>query len=160
MASALYTRDILRLAASIPHQHRLTDADGSADLRSPTCGSRLGVDVRLAPDGRIADLGIEAQACALGQASAALMGNHAVGRSLRELDEATEALRTYLSLPEAAPEALFWPGIGIFAPARAYPARHPSILLAFEAVRAATRHALAGKGSLQPDESPRQGVAA
>lgn len=153
MPSALYTRDILRLAASIPHQQRLDSPDASAECRSPVCGSRVAVDVVLAPDGRIARLGIETQACALGQASAALLGHHAIGRSAEELEAATAALRAYLADPAGSAETPFWPGLSIFAEARAYPARHPSIMLAFEAASRATRHAGAAPSTLREAEA-------
>jgi len=88
MATAtLYTRDILRLAASIPHVGRLAAADGSAEKRAPLCGSSIIVDVILDDEGRIAALGQEVRACAFGQASAALMGAHAIGRRNRRSKE-------------------------------------------------------------------------
>ena len=139
MPAALYNSTILRLATTIPHQHRLPDAQASADRRSPICGSRVTVDVRLDEEGRIAALGQEVRACALGQASAALMGEHAVGRTLSELDAARDALTDFLAGAREDPGD--WPGLDIFAPARPHSARHPSIRLAFEAVAEAARAA-------------------
>jgi NifU-like protein involved in Fe-S cluster formation len=139
MSAALYNATILRLAASIPHDRRLADAQGSADKRSPVCGSRVTVDVVLDEEGRVAALGQEVRACALGQASASLMGAHAIGRSLDELDAAGTALAAYLAGERE--DLGDWPGLDIFLPARAYPARHPSIRLAFEAVADAVRTA-------------------
>lgn len=146
MSSALYNREILRLAASIPHHRRLEDAQASADRRSPTCGSRVIADVVLDETGRIADLGLDVRACALGQASASLMAAHAPGRNAAEMEAAALALRAYLADPDAPDAADFWPGMEIFAAARRYPARHPSILLGFEAVAEAAALALAGRG--------------
>jgi NifU-like protein involved in Fe-S cluster formation len=83
MTSALYNRDILRLAASIPHQRRLEAPQASVMKQSPICGSRVTVDIVTDDQGRIAELGQEVRACALGQASAALMGAHALGRAPR-----------------------------------------------------------------------------
>lgn len=131
MTAALYSRDILRLAASIPHHGRLPDAEASVEKSSPVCGSRIIVDVALDPAGRVAALGQEVRACALGQASAALMGAHAIGRSAAELAEARDALGAYLAGARNDPGD--WPGLGVFAEARRFPARHPSILLAFAA---------------------------
>ena len=48
MTETLYNTEILRLAASIPHHERLTDPQGSAERRSPICGSRVTVDIDLA----------------------------------------------------------------------------------------------------------------
>jgi len=134
MSSALYNRDILRLAAAIPHHHRLDHPDASAGRRSPTCGSRVIADVRVDGEGRLAELGLDVRACALGQASAALMAAHAIGRTAQEMAQAGDYLRAWLADPQGGAEPDFWPGMAVFAAARDYPARHPSILLAFEAV--------------------------
>ena len=139
MTTALYTRDILRLAASIPHLGRLADAQGTAEKRSPVCGSIVAVDVALDDEGRMAALGQEVRACALGQASAALMGAHALGRTASELAEARDALAAYLAGGRDDPGG--WPGLSVFAHARPFAARHASILLAFEAAAEAARQA-------------------
>lgn len=145
MSSApLYNADILRLAASIPHHRRLDAPQASAELRSPTCGSRITVDVMLDEGGRVALLGLDAKACALGQASASLMAAHAIGRSAEELAAAAAALRALLGC--SADDMDFWPGVEILARARDYPARHASILLAFDAVAQAARMARDGAG--------------
>ena len=141
--SALYSRDILRLAASIPHLGRLETPQGSAERRSKVCGSRVVVDAVLDEGGRIAALGLEVKACALGQASAALMGIEAIGRTEAQLAEARDTLAAYLSGKRADPGG--WPGLAAFEPARAFPARHAAILLSFEAAAAAAAAAaLAG----------------
>lgn len=138
MNAPLYNASILRLAASIPHQRRLDDPHVSAEKRSPVCGSRVTVDVRV-DDGKIAELGQEVSACALGQASAALMGAHAVGRTAIELAAARAALADYLAGRRDDPGD--WPGLDIFAAARAHKSRHASILLAFEAAAEAAGQA-------------------
>lgn len=139
VTTALYNRDILRLAAAIPHHHRLPRPDASAEKRSPTCGSRIVVDVALDDQGRIAELGQQVNACALGQASAALMGAHAIGRQRSELVAARDALAAFLAGRRDDPGA--WPGLEIFRDARPFSARHQSILLAFDAVATATAEA-------------------
>ncbi len=141
MSAALYNATILRLAAAIPHDVRLPDAQASSDKRSPICGSRVTVDVVLDAEGRVAAVGQEVRACALGQASASLMGAHAIGRSADELETARDALAAYLAGDR--PDPGDWPGLDIFLPARAHSARHASIRLAFEAVADAARAASA-----------------
>ena len=140
MPAALYNRDILRLAASIPHLGRLAAAQASVEKSSPVCGSRVVVDLNLDAQGRVAELGQEVRACALGQASAALMGAQAIGRSGDELAAARDALAGYLSGAREDPGD--WPGLDVFAEARRFTARHASILLVFDA--AAEAAALAG----------------
>jgi NifU-like protein involved in Fe-S cluster formation len=135
----LYNRDILRLAASIPHLGPISGAQARAERSSPVCGSRVAVEVALDDQGRVTALGQEVKACALGQASAALMGEHAVGRSPAELAAARDALAAYLAGRRDDPGA--WPGLDLFEPARRFPARHASILLAFDAAAAASAEA-------------------
>lgn len=132
MNAPLYNIDILRLAASIPHHCRLADPQASVEKRSATCGSRVIADVRLDGSGRLAELGLEVRACALGQASASLMAAHALGKSVAELAAARDALTGWLA--GEGDDLASWPGFAILAPARAYPARHASIRLGFEAV--------------------------
>jgi NifU-like protein involved in Fe-S cluster formation len=140
MTQPLYNTRILKLATSIPHQTRLVHAQGTSERRSPICGSRVTVDVVLDGDGRLAELGQEVRACALGQASASLMGAHAIGRSVAELEEARDALTAFLAGERQDPGT--WPGLEIFGPARAHSARHASIRLAFEAVAEAAARAM------------------
>ena len=139
MTAALYNTQILKLATSIPHHARLAHAQGTSERRSPICGSRVTVDVVLNAEGRIAELGQEVRACALGQASASLMGAQAIGRSLTELEEARDALAAFLAGTRDDPGN--WPGLEIFGAARAHSARHASIRLAFEAVAEAVARA-------------------
>jgi NifU-like protein involved in Fe-S cluster formation len=131
MNAPLYNMEILRLAASVPYQARLEAPMATSEKRSPVCGSRVTVDMDVDGEGRVAKLGMVVRACALGQASAALMSSHAVGRSAEELAEARDQLAAWLAGESDAPPA--WPGLDIFAPALPHRARHPSIRLAFEA---------------------------
>ena len=140
MSAPLYNAEILRLATSIPHQTRLATPDATVERRSPVCGSRVTVDVRLGTDGRVIELGQEVRACALGQASAALMGGHAIGHDATQLAAARDALSAFLAGERDDPGD--WPGLEIFGPARPHKDRHASIRLAFEAVAEAA--ALAG----------------
>jgi len=143
MSATLYNAQILRLATSIPHQARLADPQATVSKRSPICGSRVTIDVAMDDEGRIAAIGQEVRACALGQASAALMGEHAIGRTTAELIAARDALAAFLVGERDDPGD--WPGLGIFLPARPHAARHPSIRLAFEAVAEAAAQAMAGR---------------
>jgi NifU-like protein involved in Fe-S cluster formation len=137
--SALYSREILRLASSIPHLGRLERPQASAEKSSAVCGSRVAVDVVLDGEGRVAALGQEVKACALGQASAALMAAHALGRTGADLEEARDALAAYLAGRSDRPGD--WPGLEVFAEARRVQARHASILLAFDAAAEAAARA-------------------
>ncbi|WP_041527300.1 iron-sulfur cluster assembly scaffold protein [Paracoccus aminophilus] len=131
----LYSRRILALAADIPHLGRLPQASGSGHKRSPQCGSSVTVDVNLV-DGRIAEFAQEVRACALGQASAGVLGQHVLGRSRDEIAAARAALIAMLKENGPAPEGIFTE-LETLLPARDFPNRHASILLAWDATLAA-----------------------
>ena len=139
MNEPLYTIDILRLAAAIPHLAPLTDPQGEAEVRSPTCGSKVQVAVRLDDEGRVAALGQQVEACAFGQASAALMGSHAVGRNLDEVVAGLEGFEAWLAGTSDTPGT--WPGLEVLLPARSRRARHGAMLLPFRGLLAAIRAA-------------------
>lgn len=144
MNEPLYTVEILRLAASIPHLDGLDEPQGRAVLRSPTCGSMVSVEVALDEEGRVLALGQQVQACAFGQASAALMGAHAIGRKAPEVRDALAAFASWLDGTHAEPGD--WPGLVALTPARSRRARHGAMLLPFRALLAAIEQAEPGSG--------------
>ena len=143
MIDALYSDRILGLAANMPHAGRLARPDASAERVSKLCGSRVTVDV-MVEDGRVADFAQDVKACALGQASAAVLGAHVIGASVAELQLARDQLHAMLKAEGPAPQGRF-ADLAVLEPVKDYPARHASTLLAFEAVLAAARDAQSEK---------------
>ena len=137
----LYSARILALAADIPHHGRLTSPQGTARRRSPLCGSTVTADVAV-KGGRIAGFAQDVKACALGQASAAVLGRVAIGRTLPELQAARDSLRAMLQDGAPIPAAPF-DGYEVLLPARDYKNRHASILLPLEAICEAAETAAA-----------------
>jgi len=137
MTAPLYTIDILRLATSIPHHQRLADPMGSARRRSPVCGSEVIVDIDL-NHGHVAAIGLSVQACAFGQASAALLAAQAIGRTPAALAAARDQVAAWLTGEDAQPD---WPDIDLLAPALPATGRHAAIRLAFEAAAEAAAQA-------------------
>ena len=127
----LYSGRILALAADIPHAARLEEPMASVKRRSPLCGSTVTVDLDVA-DGRVSRFGQEVKACALGQASASVLGAAVIGRDRAELERALGELRAMLKSGGPVPAAPF-EGFEVLLPAREYRNRHASILLALEA---------------------------
>ena len=134
MNAPLYTVEILRLAASLPEPQPLDPIDGSSSQRSPTCGSTVATDVKLA-EGRIEALSQTVSTCAFGQASATLVARHAAGRDRGEIQAALDQLSDWLSGDRTDPPN--WPGYSALAPARSRPGRHGAILLPLRALLAA-----------------------
>ncbi len=128
----LYTPEVLALACDIPRLGRLNGPDATASLRSRLCGSRVTVDLKLAGD-TVSDFAQQVEACALAQASAALLGRHVTGCTDEELHAVRDALRAMLK-EGAPPPAGRWKELAVFLPVRDVPARHDSVLLPFDAV--------------------------
>lgn len=128
----LYSGRILELAASIPHQGRLPAPMGSAKKRSPLCGSTITADV-VVEEGRVSQFAQDVKACALGQASASILGRVVLGSSRAELEAARDALRAMLKEGGSVPASPF-DDYEVLIPAREYKNRHASILLALDAV--------------------------
>jgi len=114
MIDDLYNTDILTLSSGLRNE-RLDTPDGSARKVSKLCGSWLEIDVKM-QDHVVSDVALRVQACALGQSSAAILQQGIMGASLDEIIEARDAL--------------------------AYPARHASTMLAFDAAVDAVESAL------------------
>jgi NifU-like protein involved in Fe-S cluster formation len=139
MTPAIYTTEILRLAASLQGPRELERIDGGAELRSPTCGSRVRISVQLDRDRRIEALSQHVHACAFGQASAALLEQHAIGRAHDEVSDALVLVSRWLAREQD--DADGWPGLLTLAPARTRQGRHGAILLPFRALLAAIESA-------------------
>ena len=135
MLSDIYNSRILELAGNIPRLGRLGAPDASASAHSKLCGSTVTVDI-VVEDGRVADFAHEVRACALGQASSAIMAQHIVGSSPAELRALRDTMRRMLKERGAAPNGR-WADCAVLEPIRDYKARHASTLLTFDAVVAA-----------------------
>lgn len=144
MIDDLYSARLLKLAANLPRVGRLADPDATSEKVSKLCGSRVTVDVKVEGD-RVADFAQDVKACALGQASAAVLGAHVIGASLAELESTRDAFRAMLKADGPAPEGRF-AELALLAPVKDYPARHTSTLLAFEAAAEAVRNAISVSG--------------
>jgi NifU-like protein involved in Fe-S cluster formation len=140
----LYSAKVLALAANMPRAGRLAQPQGTAEKVSKLCGSRVLVDVTL-KDGRVADFAQEVKACALGQASAAVLGAHVIGATIEELVAARDALKAMLKAGGPPPAGRF-SDLKALEVVRDYPPRHASTLLAFEAVVEAAKQARASVG--------------
>lgn len=132
--SKLYTPDILALAVGLAGYPLAPDLPLTGEARSRTCGSVLRLGLELGADGRVTRVGLQATACAIGQAAAALFAQGASGQDAAGLAGQGQEIESWLVGAGPQPE---WPGIGILDQARHYPARHGAILLPWKAAQAA-----------------------
>ena len=140
MIDGLYNTDVLSLAANISRVGKLESPCGTARKVAKLCGSWVEVDVCL-NDEIVTDFAVRLQACALGQASAAILAEAVIGASINELREARDGLRTMLKDGAEAPNGRF-AKLSLLADVANYPARHTSTMLVFDAVVVAADDAI------------------
>jgi NifU-like protein involved in Fe-S cluster formation len=134
VTDAPYTRDILRLAADVPYREGFSFA--GVERVSRTCGSRARVAVTLDEAGRVATIRQAIEACAYGQAAAALMGAAAIGKSGDEVAAALAGLAAWLGGRDDTASTI-WIGLDALAPALDRSGRHGAIMLPFQTLKAA-----------------------
>jgi NifU-like protein involved in Fe-S cluster formation len=132
MIDDVYNAKILGFAGNIGRIGRLANPHATATAHSKLCGSTVTVDVAV-EDGVVSDFAHQVKACALGQASSAIMARHVVGASPEELRAVRERMRKMLKEDGPPPEGRF-ADLKYLEPVRDYKARHASTMLTFDAV--------------------------
>jgi len=83
----LYQEVILDHSRHPRHFGKLEHATNTAQGYNPLCGDRVTIYLIVGKDGRIADIKFEGKGCAISQASASLMTDMIVGRSVSEAEK-------------------------------------------------------------------------
>lgn len=122
----LYTPEVLSLATQLARWPHDPEMPMQGRARSPSCGSVLTTSLALDDAGAIEAIGLSAQACAIGQASAAIFAEAAQGQGKADLQTALAAIEAWLKGEGPLPD---WPGLSAIAAAKDYPARHGAVLL-------------------------------
>lgn len=133
-AAKLYTHEILALAtelADYPLDGRFVYR---STVQSRSCGSQLEVGLNVDDSGSIYAMGLSVSACAIGQASAAIFGRAALGKSRDAICAAAASLEQWLADGTTRPD---WPFIDLLDEARRYPGRHGAIMLPWRGAMAA-----------------------
>lgn len=132
----LYSPELLGLATGLAAYPLTEDLPLRAEARSRSCGSVIALGLALDETGAgIARIGMRVSACAIGQASAALLAQGARGADTGQVIATADALAAWLAGEGALPAA--WPGLAALAPALAHPGRHGALLLPWTAAREA-----------------------
>jgi nitrogen fixation NifU-like protein len=130
-ARSLYQSVILDYAKSPRNQGVLANATHAATMHNPLCGDR--VTLQLAVDeGTIRAAKFEGRGCMIARASASLLTETIIGMAVidaLELITTVESLTTDTAPKKRAPIAL-----ESFRGARAFPARHACVMLAWRAL--------------------------
>ncbi|WP_338465745.1 iron-sulfur cluster assembly scaffold protein [Novosphingobium sp. ZN18A2] len=129
-AKGLYTPEILAAATGLSAWPWDEGLPLRGNARSRSCGSSIALALGTDDAGAIRAIGIRPHACAVGQAAAQVFARSATGKAADDLKQARQQIAAWLAGDPAAPD---WPGISLLDNARAYPARHAAILLAWDA---------------------------
>jgi NifU-like protein involved in Fe-S cluster formation len=130
VSSKLYTPELLALATGLAEFPLSDDLPLRAEERSRTCGSVISLGLALDDHGLVCAVGLKMSACAIGQASAAVMAQGIRGDIPGTAVLTAEALERWLAGEGELPP---WPGIAALAPARDHPGRHGALLLPWKA---------------------------
>ena len=131
MIDEIYQKDLLRLAASATGAGRLESPDASVTVDNPLCGDRVTFDLSL-EDGKISEVAHNVKGCVLCQASASVLGAHAVGETAAGLRAVQTAVHGMLEGSGGLDG--HWDELGSFRPVAAHKSRHNCVLLPFEAL--------------------------
>jgi NifU-like protein involved in Fe-S cluster formation len=129
-AAKLYSPALLGLATELAEFPLQDTLPLRAEARSRSCGSVIALGLALAVDGRVGQIGMTVSACAIGQASAALLARSALGTDPARIVDTTATLTTWLAGEGSLPD---WPGLDLLSPALPHPGRHGALLLPWKA---------------------------
>ncbi len=134
MNDAIYHEAIKDLAQKAHGSGHLLSPDRCARLDNPLCGDRIDIELRLADDGRIAELAHRTKGCLLCRASASILGLHAPGQSTGAIGGIRAELTAMLVAGGQVP---VWQELELFLPVRPHRSRHDCVLLPFRALQMA-----------------------
>jgi len=135
MFDNFYEKNLMRHAATAQRAGRLQDSDASVTLDNPLCGDRVIIDIKL-NDSQIIDLAQHTRACVLCQASASIIGSHAIGAREGEITLIMAELTAMLKDNGQPPDG-DWKDLSVFKPVIDNKGRHNCVLLPFEALEQA-----------------------
>jgi nitrogen fixation NifU-like protein len=132
--AALY-RDVIVDHGNRPRNHQAIErSTGSAEGANPLCGDEITVYVRV-DDGVIDDIGFESQGCSISTASASLMTEALIGKSVEEALLLFEDVHAMLAKSPANVRSLG--KLDALAGVAAYPMRVKCATLAWHTMREA-----------------------
>ncbi len=132
MIDDVYNAKILGFAGNITRTGRLDAPDASAKAHSKLCGSTVIVDLKM-DDSVVSDYAHNVKACALGQASSAIVSANIIGATGEEMRQVRKTMQQMLKSDGPPPEGRF-ADLRYLEPVKNHKARHASTLLVFDAV--------------------------
>ncbi len=97
----LYREVILDHYRNPRRRGRLEHPTAHAEGLNPLCGDEVSLDVTV-EDGTVTDLAVTGQGCSISQASASMMAEAIVGKTIEEIAEISHRFRTMMDLEEGS----------------------------------------------------------
>jgi nitrogen fixation NifU-like protein len=95
----LYREVILDHYRNPRHRGSLAAASAHAEGSNPLCGDEITLDLAVV-DGTVADLAFNGQGCSISQASASMMSDAVIGKSIDEIHELTGRFKSMMTIEE------------------------------------------------------------
>ncbi len=130
-AGKLYTPNLLSLSTQLAQFPLHEGLQLRSEQRSRTCGSTIDLGVSLDSNDRISAIGMQVSACAIGQASAAIMALEAVGQPVSNASMIEASINAWLAGEGEIPD---WPGFDALSPALPHTGRHGALILPWKAL--------------------------
>jgi nitrogen fixation NifU-like protein len=146
----LYQEVILDHNKRPRHFHALEDANRHADGYNPLCGDKLTLFLRVEGD-VVREASFQGSGCAISKASASMMTDAIVGRTLGEIDALFAGFHRMVTADVEAPADSQGLGkLAVFAGVREFPARVKCATLAWHTLAAALRTEAGAASTEQP----------
>ncbi|HAX82909.1 MAG TPA: SUF system NifU family Fe-S cluster assembly protein [Actinobacteria bacterium] len=98
----LYRQVILDHYRNPRRSGRLESPTAHADGTNPLCGDEISLDLVIA-EGKVAEAAVTGRGCSISQASASMMADRIVGKTLAEVDELIHRVKRLLDIEEGDP---------------------------------------------------------
>lgn len=138
-------RQVILDHSSHPHHHgNLTESNQKIELNNPTCGDviELQVDIQ---DNRIKDIAFDGSGCSISTASASMMADAVIGKTVTEAEELAEEFSQLVQGKDVADEEKLGDAAMLSGVAK-FPARIKCATLAWKALEQAIENDGSGSG--------------
>jgi nitrogen fixation protein NifU and related proteins len=140
---SVYQELILKHYRSSAHRGEVARPDAAIAERNPLCGDDIFLTVQMEGD-RIADVRFSGHGCAISQAAASMMCQHAVGKTWEELHPLAQRFRELVQGDEAAARDRALGDMRALAGVAKLPRRVKCAMLAWDALGEAEKKLSAG----------------
>lgn len=141
----LYRQVILDHSATPHHHGHLSDATNEIELRNPTCGDVLQLEVAV-KDGKIADIAFSGSGCTISQASASMMTDAVLNKTPAQAEDMVQVFSKMVIGDDPDLDTSSLEDAAVLAGVAKFPARIKCSTLAWKALNKALTSA-DGKGT-------------